>query len=242
MSKRQNQSISGTISNLIDEGFDLVSSLKEITDNSIGAQATNISFFLKPINLTLFVIDNGLGMNKSGLTKLATLNDRKEISEAKQGKYGQGVKLALAYLTQLKGTITIISKSDNYDASKEDAINQIIIDFPNGIETDNYNPMGETACTANKNLWEEYASKIGTPNTGTLIITKMDKRICKELYKKIITDSPQENIIADVGRINYKFLSNSQNTITISTLGLLKNNEPEITLQNEFEENDDEFC
>ena len=121
MSKRQNQSISGTISNLIDEGFDLVSSLKEITDNSIGALATNIRLFLDPINLTLYVIDNGQGMNKSGLTKLATLNDRKEISEAKQGKYGQGVKLALAYLTQLKGAITIISKSQNYDASKDDS-------------------------------------------------------------------------------------------------------------------------
>jgi hypothetical protein len=229
MSKRQNQSISGTIQNLTDEGFDLESSFKEITDNSIGAGATQIRFFLDPINLTLYVIDNGIGMNKSGLTKLATLNDRKEVSEAKQGKYGQGVKLAFAYLSQLKGAITIISKSENYDASKEDAINQIIIDFPGGIESDNYNPTGETACTPNKNLWERFADTIGNPNTGTLIKIQMDKRICKELYKKIVTDSVEESIIANVGLINYEFLSDPSHTITISTYAVIKNNEPEIT-------------
>jgi hypothetical protein len=235
MSKRQNQSISGTIQNLTDEGFDLESSFKEITDNSIGAGATQIRFFLDPINLTLYVIDNGIGMNKSGLTKLATLNDRKEVSEAKQGKYGQGVKLAFAYLSQLKGAITIISKSENYDASKEDAINQIIIDFPGGIESDNYNPTGETACTPNKNLWERFADTIGNPNTGTLIKIQMDKRICKELYKKIVTDSVQESIIANMGLINYQFLSDSNNSIIVSTYEVVKNNEPEITLQSEYD-------
>lgn len=236
MSRRQNQSISGTIQNLTHEGFDLESSLKEITDNSIGAGATIIRFFLDPINLMLFVIDNGINsMNKNGLTKLATLNDRKEVSEAKQGKYGQGVKLAFAYLSQLKGLITIISKSNNYDASKEDAINQIIIDFPEGINTDNYNPTGETACTANKNLWEKFAETIDNPNTGTLIKIKLDKRICKELYKKVVTDSVKESIIANIGLINYKFLSCSTNSITFSTYSVLKDNEPEITLPNDYD-------
>lgn len=240
MSRRQNQSISGTIQNLTDEGFDLESSLKEITDNSIGAGATSIRFFLDPINLLLFVMDNGNGMNKNGLTKLATLNDRKEVSEAKQGKYGQGVKLAFAYLSQLKGLITIISKSDKYDASKEDAINQIIIDFPEGIKTDNYNPSGETACTANKHLWEKFADTIDNPNTGTLIKIQMDKRICKELYKKIVSDSVQDSIIANVGLINYQFLSESTNTIIFSTYQVLTNNEPEITLQSNYENTEED--
>ena len=235
MSKRQNQSISGTIRNLTHEGFDLESSFKEITDNSIGAGATQIRFFLDPKNITLYVIDNGIGMNKSGLTKLATLNDRKEVSEAKQGKYGQGVKLAFAYLSELKGAITIISKSENYDASKEDAINQLIIDFPGGIDTDIYNPTGETACNANKVLWEKYADTIGNPNTGTLIKIEMDKRICKELYKKIDTVFVQESIIANMGLINYQFLSDSNNSIIVSTYEVVKNNEPEITLQSEYD-------
>lgn len=240
MSKHQNQSISGTIQNFTDVGLDLESSLKEIIDNSIGANATNIRFFLDPQKLILYIIDNGNGMNKRELTKFATLNDRKDVSETKQGKYGQGVKLAFAFLTQLNGLIIVISKSNNYDASKEDSINQLIINFPEGIETNVYNPIGESACTANKNIWEKFSKTINQPNTGTLIKIEMDKRYCKELYNKIITDTLEKSIIANVGLINYQFLSLPNNNITFSTYEVIQNNEPEITIQSDYDNIEDD--
>jgi DNA mismatch repair ATPase MutL len=78
MSSKQNINVKGTVLNLLDEGFDLISSLKEITDNSFGAGAKRIRFFIDMKNLTLYVLDDGKGMNKQELTKLATLNMDRE--------------------------------------------------------------------------------------------------------------------------------------------------------------------
>ena len=238
MSKRSNINVKGTVSNLLDEGFDDISSLKEITDNSDGAGAKRIRFYLDVKRVTLYVIDDGCGMNKRELVRLATLNDRKEISEVKQGKYGQGVKIAFAYLTQLKGKVTVISKSNNYNHESEDSINQLVIDFPEVVENNGeYNFPAETACTPNKNLWTKYSNSFSEniPETGTLIKIEMDKRKFKELYNRVVSTEIPSSILYEVGVINYEFLSHENHEIIFAFQQITKNNEPEISLEKELD-------
>lgn len=235
MSKQTNNiSIQGTVINLLDEGFDTNSSLKEITDNSIGAGAKRIKFFINLKTLTVYVMDDGAGMNKQQLTKLTTLNDRKETSRAKQGKYGQGVKLAFAFLTQIKHSVTIISNTKDH-GPKESDLNQIEIDFAESIKTGDYDPRSERASQANEILWNNLSAHFGTeslPN-GTLIEIKMEKRLFKEFYKKIISTeiSASGNILYEMGIINQEVLKYQNVSIEFYLQKLLRDNEPEILVR-----------
>lgn len=234
MSKQSNNiSVSGTVSNLLDEGFDKISSLKEINDNSIGAGAKRIKFFISLKTLTVYVMDDGAGMNKQQLTKLATLNDRKEVSRAKQGKYGQGVKLAFAFLTQNKNPVTIISNTKDH-GPKEDDLNQIEINFAESIETGVYAPHSERVSQANENLWKKLIAYFGenVPATGTLIEIKMEKRLFKEFYKKIVSTeiSASGSILYEMGVINQEVLKNQNVSIEFYLQKLLQDNEPEMIL------------
>ena len=230
MSKQTNNiSIQGTVSNLLDEGFDLISSIKEITDNSFGAGAKQIKIFLNMKTITLYIMDDGYGMNKWQLTKLATLNDRKEVSREKQGKYGQGVKLSLAYLTQNKYLITIVSKTKDH-GPKEDDLNQIEINFAESIQTGEYNPRAERVSGPNEELWHKLSMYFGVDNLemGTLIEIKMDKKKFKELYTKITTNeiSQYGNILYEMGVINQIILKNPEYQITFHLQQVVEDNEP----------------
>jgi len=243
---KQNINVPGTILNLGDQGFDMISSFKEITDNSFGAGATRIRFFIDMKTLTLYVIDDGKGMNKQELIKLATLNDRKEISRAKQGKYGQGVKLAFVYLTQNKHPITIISKTNNHGL-EEDPINQIVIDFAGSIETGNYNPNAERSSSLNEALFQKFTQLFGGLATGTLIKIKMDKRIFKELYRKIISPELSRNMLYEMAIINKANLTIPNNEITFHMQhNHARDNEPIIQvcepLEHEDCEDDKSIC
>ena len=232
MSKQTNNiNTAGTVLNLLDEGFDMNSSLKEITDDSIGSGAKRIKFFINLKTLTLYVMDDGAGMNKEKLTKLATLNDRKETSRAKQGKYGQGVKLAFAFLTQLKHSVTIISKTNN-PGPEEDPINQIVIDFARSIETGNYEPKSERSSSLNEASFQKFTQLFGELVTGTLIKIKMDKRLFKELHRKIISTqiSSSGNILYEMGIINQELIKYQNISIEFHLQQLLHDNEPEIVV------------
>lgn len=233
MSKQTNNiNIAGTVFNLLDEGFDTNSSLKEITDNSIGAGAKRIKFFINLKTLTVYVMDDGAGMNKQQLTKLATLNDRKETSRAKQGKYGQGVKLAFAFLTQINHSVTIISKTNNPDP-EEDPINQIVIDFARSIETGNYEPKSERSSSLNEASFQKFTQLFGGLDTGTLIKIKMDKRLFKEFHRKIISTeiSSSGNILYEMGIINQEVIKYQNVSIEFYLQKLLHDNEPEIVVR-----------
>ena len=242
---KQNINVPGTILNLGDQGFDMISSFKEITDNSFGAGAKRIRFFIDMKSLTLYVMDDGKGMNKQELIKLATLNDRKEISRAKQGKYGQGVKLAFVYLTQNKHPITIISKTNNHGL-EEDPINQIVIDFAGSIETGNYNPNAERSSSLNETLFQKFTQLFGGLATGTLIKIKMDKRIFKELYRKIISPELSSNMLYEMGIINKANLTIPDHEITFHMQHCIKDNEPIIQIcepvEHEDFEDDKSIC
>ena len=232
MSKQTNNiNIAGTVFNLLDEGFDTNSSLKEITDNSIGAGAKRIKFFINLKTLTVYVMDDGAGMNKQQLTKLATLNDRKETSSAKQGKYGQGVKLAFAFLTQIKHSVTIISKTNN-PGPEEDPINQIVIDFARSIETGNYEPKSERSSSLNEASFQKFTQLFGGLDTGTLIKIKMDKRLFKEFHRKIISTeiSASGSILYEMGIINQEVIKYQNVSIEFHLQQILHDNEPEIVV------------
>jgi hypothetical protein len=232
MSKQSNNiSISGTVSNLLDEGFDKISSLKEITDNSIGVGTKRIKFFINLKTLTVYVMDDGTGMNKQKLTKLATLNDRKEVSRAKQGKYGQGLKLAFAFLTQNKHLVTIISKTTDH-GPKEDDLNQIEINFAESIKTGEYDPRAERVSHPNENLWKKLSGYFNTDNlaNGTLIEIKMEKRLFKDFYRTIISTeiSASGNILYEMVIINQNVLKDQNVSIDFHIQNLVTDNEPEM--------------
>ena len=162
-----NINIAGTLLNSLDRGQCHNSAIKELTDNSIGAGAKNIYMNLDIQNIILYVSDDGCGMNKSEMREMTRINNRnrKAVDTVKQGKFGNGLKDALMYLTQCKGKATIVSRSNNYD-KEDEPLSQIVIDFEKSIKNDTYNPQPENAGTHVTNIWKKYS--INENSTGTV--------------------------------------------------------------------------
>ena len=204
-SKKSNISTRGTLMNMIDVNFDIKSCFKELLDNAIGALATVIKIYLDITNCTIYVYDNGQGMNKQGLIKFTMLNDRKEGSTTKQGKFGQGGKLSLAEFSQLKYDSSIITKSDDFDPTKSDPIQSTRIEWANAVATDEYNCIAENASTYNKELWNKFA--VNPDQSGTLFAIKCDKNKFKKMVQELTSLHIPNSLPYYLGLTNRKFIA-----------------------------------
>lgn len=82
---------------LRDTGYDFRTSVADILDNSIAAEATKIDVLLvQDLNgeITLSVADNGFGMDRAGLLNAMRYGSDQRPSAASLGKFGLGMKTA----------------------------------------------------------------------------------------------------------------------------------------------------
>jgi hypothetical protein len=97
-------------SSLRDIGYDFVSAIADLIDNSIAAGATDVAVeieFAGP-DSTIYIADNGCGLNARGMIEALRFGSRRTYGSGDLGRYGLGLKTAS--LSQAR-CVTIVSRS-----------------------------------------------------------------------------------------------------------------------------------
>jgi hypothetical protein len=97
-------------SSLRDIGYDFVSAIADLIDNSIAAGATDVAVeieFAGP-DSAIYIADNGCGLNARGMIEALRFGSRRTYGPGDLGRYGLGLKTAS--LSQAR-CVTIISRS-----------------------------------------------------------------------------------------------------------------------------------
>lgn len=85
------------IEGLRDTGYEFNTSMADIIDNSIAAQASNIEIVVAMDyggNILVSVTDDGCGMDRDGLINAMRYGSKRRIDQASLGKFGLGLKTA----------------------------------------------------------------------------------------------------------------------------------------------------
>ena len=192
-------------------GFSPIQCIQELIDNSIDANAQNI-WIISTINKEgdhmLYMIDNGIGMDKKELINYYTVAGDKEVelNQHSIGSKGLGGKIATINLTNL-GYVGIISRNapDKWVESSFDWKSveyDIIATTKKSIEDVNFiTDIFETKL------------KIIIPDSFTVISMKLDKNIYETLFTSPILDS-NNSLLFHLGITYYTYLNNGI-TITI---------------------------
>jgi hypothetical protein len=96
-------------SSLRDIGYDFVSAVADLIDNSISAEATDVAVeieFAGP-DSAVFIADNGCGLNPRGMTEALRFGSRRSYGSGDLGRYGLGLKTAS--LSQAR-RVTVVSR------------------------------------------------------------------------------------------------------------------------------------
>ncbi|WP_374163807.1 ATP-binding protein [Arcticibacter sp. MXS-1] len=100
------------VESLRDTGYTFTTSVADIVDNSVSANATKINISLEVdfrMNPVLMIADNGDGMDNDGLIKAMTYGSPKRPDPKSLGKFGMGLKTAS---TSFCRKLTVISRKD----------------------------------------------------------------------------------------------------------------------------------
>jgi hypothetical protein len=188
--------VTGTLQNLLDDGFNIESSIVELIDNSIGAGATQIRIKLvKGDNdiMEFLIIDNGCGMSEDELGEAHVLSNRSEASSVKQGRFGIGGKYARAYITQLEHKATTISKKNNGE------LYQTVVNFPKHLRDNSYNPATSEVSEKNMSKWLEHS--IEPAESGTIIIIPVSEKVINTMYSLFHPTEIEKDITYQYGYI-----------------------------------------
>jgi hypothetical protein len=108
-------SASRLLSSLRDVGYDFVTAVADIVDNSLAARATRIDIRIEERSPEprVIIADNGFGMTQSSLVEALRLGSRREYESDDLGKFGLGLKTAS--LSQCRRLIVVSRHSpQNY--------------------------------------------------------------------------------------------------------------------------------
>jgi hypothetical protein len=97
-------------SSLRDIGYDFVSAIADLIDNSIAAGATDVGVEIEfaGSDSTIYIADNGCGLNARGMLEALRFGSRRTYGAGDLGRYGLGLKTAS--LSQAR-CVTIVSRS-----------------------------------------------------------------------------------------------------------------------------------
>lgn len=98
-------------------GYTFESALADILDNSISAHAQTIQLNFDPINCSLTIIDDGVGMNKDELNEAMRWGSKDPLDKRNKNDLGRfGLGLKSASLSQCR-KLTVVSKVNNQISS-----------------------------------------------------------------------------------------------------------------------------
>jgi hypothetical protein len=96
-------------SSLRDVGYDFVSAIADLIDNSISADATDVRVEIEFAgwDSTIYIADNGSGLNPRGMIEALRFGSRRTYESGQLGRYGLGLKTAS--LSQAR-SVTVVSR------------------------------------------------------------------------------------------------------------------------------------
>jgi hypothetical protein len=96
-------------SSLRDVGYDFVSAIADLIDNSISAEATDIRVEIEFAgrDSAVYIADNGTGLNPRGMVEALRFGSRRTYESGQLGRYGLGLKTAS--LSQAR-SVTVVSR------------------------------------------------------------------------------------------------------------------------------------
>ena len=199
---RSNISPSGTIKNLLHLGFTSQDALNELIDNSLDSGATHVRIRFDTTSNTLYVDDDGNGMDRDQLTKALCIYDARPVSE-NIGLRGAGLKAAHCVLSNEEFPTIIISKTSTSPRCEIDA------DWPGAITRDYWDPRASRGSDEYRPIWERGCIN---PDHGTTTKIPMTAAKFSEfLYTLPVT-------LKDIGRTYEKYI-NVGKRITIEVDG-----------------------
>lgn len=105
------------VNGLRDTGYNFQTAIADIIDNSIAAEATkvDISINLDPKNdLTVYISDNGCGMDLDGLKNAMKYGSRKRTDLGSLGKFGLGLKTGSTAFCRCLSVISRCKADDDF--------------------------------------------------------------------------------------------------------------------------------
>jgi hypothetical protein len=183
-------SVSGTMQNILHQGFSVTDAVCEGIDNSFDAHATVIDIRYDHTKNGLFIADNGSGMTPDKLPEAYVMNNRSDdvdTTNEKHGRFGIGANVLPIVLTELLGNMSVVTKTAemNYPCDMN-------MNFPRAIATGVFNREVNTVDqdgTDNRSansiqVWNEYSS-VTQNHSGTILSVKLSERVSRELNEKI---------------------------------------------------------
>ena len=190
-STRSNISAKGAIENLLSLGFTQQDAIYELIDNSLDAEATQVRIRLDSASHTLYVDDNGKGMNMEQLTGALCIFDAKPASE-KIGTKGVGLKAGHCVLSNEEHSTVIVTKTAQTSRCEIDA------DWPGAIRRDHWDPRAARGSEEYRHLWTDGCLN---PEQGTT--AKIPMPVAK--FAEFVVSLP--TTLKDIGRIYEKYLT-----------------------------------
>jgi hypothetical protein len=202
--------VSGTLQNLLNQGFNERDGLCEEIDNSLDWGATQIKITLDSKQNVYIHADNGCGMGKKKLEAAFMLNNRKDASEKKLGRFGIGGLQAKACLTNLKGKTTTVSKS-----SEDENPFQIDVNWPECVKENKYRIIASEASSKNEEIYRTHVTTPFKSNSGTIHIYKCDPEVFKIIHDGLSNKQINESYIY---YLEVKYQRHLKNGISIEVL------------------------
>lgn len=160
---------------LRDTGYTFNTAMADIIDNSIAANADriDITIDLNPKNeLTIYVADNGTGMDQDGLTNAMKYGSKRRADPGSLGKFGLGLKTAS---TAFCRCLSVVSRG-----SADDTVRKVQWDLDYIAKTNAWNLKTPSVTEDEIELLDATADG----GTGTLVIWQKIDRLLRTYNNK----------------------------------------------------------
>ncbi len=182
-------------------GYDNNVALADLVDNSLDANATDVSVEIvadEKKDVTITIADDGIGMNEEILSQALRLGSIAGRNiESDMGRFGMGLVTA---------SISIARRIEVYTKTEGGKLLTSIMDLDNMADTNSFDVYREFSTPEEIKL----AEKFGVKNHGTLLILKKCDRV-----NKLDLNEFADSIRKDFGEI-YRYFLRSEKKISIN--------------------------
>lgn len=187
--------IPGMLRSYLSSGFSTLNCICELCDNAINVIGIDtIKIYLDSTTNTIIIANNGIGMDSEDLMKaICFYNDH--TPSIKHGRFGIGLKAAIANMSQLLSKVSILSK-------KNEDIIQLDINFPAIIECASLCFQPHDITTKAQEIWNKYSVN----NSGTVIYIPCTKTIFKEIQSMYDSTTVNSSLLYQLGNIYQMYL------------------------------------
>ena len=192
---------------LRDTGYDFPMAVADIVDNSIAADATEVSVDVELKSdgrKFVYFADNGHGMDYPALKDAMRYGAKERENLASLGKFGLGLKTASSSVCR---AFTLISRK-----SPTDQLRKLTWDLDHVERTGQWEMLQEDVTSDESSRFDEYCG-----DHGTLLIWSRCDRLLKQQYdagssgEKQAVNRLSKALSAHLGLVYYRFLDASDN-------------------------------